>query len=199
MRRVIKLALKAKGNTSPNPLVGAIIVKDGQIVGQGFHHQAGGPHAEINALKAAGDRARGGEIYLNLEPCSHTGRTSPCVEALIHSQIKKVFVGMVDPNPLVQGKGIKKLQEAGIEVKVGILEEECRKLNEIFIKYITTRRPFVILKIAASLDGKIATVTGDSRWITNEKSRDHVHRLRSEVDAVLVGTGTVEKDDPQLT
>lgn len=199
MRRAIKLALKAKGKTSPNPLVGAIIVKDGKIVGEGFHLRAGEPHAEINALKVAGDKAKGGEIYLNLEPCSHTGRTPPCVEALIQSQIKKVFVGMVDPNPLVQGKGIKILQEAGIEVKVGILEAECRKLNEIFIKYITTRKPFVILKVAASLDGRIATDTGDSKWITNEKSRKYVHRLRSEVDAVLVGIGTVEKDNPQLT
>ncbi len=199
MRRVIKLALRAKGKTSPNPLVGAIVVKDGQIVGEGFHRRAGEPHAEINALKAAGDKAKGGEIYLNLEPCSHTGRTPPCVEALIQSQIKKVFIGMVDPNPLVKGRGIKKLEEAGIEVKTGILEEQCRKLNEVFIKYITTRRPFVILKVAASLDGKIATATGDSRWITNEKSREYVHRLRSEVDAVLVGIGTVEKDDPRLT
>ena len=199
MRLALKLALKAKGQTSPNPLVGALIVKNDKIIGQGFHLRAGTPHAEIHALKNAGVQANGAELYLNLEPCSHYGRTPPCVDAIIQSKIKKVFVGMVDPNPLVQGKGIKKLREAGIEVFTRILENECRKANEVFIKYISTRRPFVILKTAASLDGRIAAESGDSKWITNEKSREYVHRLRSEVDAVLVGIGTVKKDDPQLT
>jgi len=195
----IKLALKAQGYTSPNPLVGALIVKNGKIMGQGFHHRAGTPHAEINALKKAGDQAQGAELYLNLEPCSHFGRTPPCVDAIIRKKIKKVFVGMVDPNPLIRGKGIKKLKEAGIEVTTGILEKECNKLNEVFIKYITTKRPFVILKVATSLDGRIAAESGDSQWITNEKSREYVHQLRSAVDAVLVGIGTVKKDDPLLT
>lgn len=195
----IKLALKAQGQTSPNPLVGALIVKNGTIVGRGFHRRAGTPHAEINALKEAGNKAHGAELYLNLEPCSHFGRTPPCVDAIIQRKIMKVFVGMVDPNPLVRGTGIKRLKEAGIEVATGILEKECRKLNEVFIKHITTKRPFVILKAAASLDGRIAAETGDSQWITNEKSREYVHRLRSAVDAVLVGIGTVKKDDPLLT
>jgi diaminohydroxyphosphoribosylaminopyrimidine deaminase / 5-amino-6-(5-phosphoribosylamino)uracil reductase len=195
----IKLALKAQGQTSPNPLVGALIVKNGAIVGRGFHRRAGTPHAEINALREAGKQAQGAELYLNLEPCSHFGRTPPCVDAIIQGKIMKVFVGMVDPNPLVRGKGIRKLKEAGIEVTAGILEKECRKLNEVFIKYITTKRPFVILKTAASLDGRIAAESGDSQWITNEKSRKYVHQLRSAVDAVLVGIGTVKKDDPQLT
>jgi len=195
----IKLALKAQGQTSPNPLVGALIVKNGAIVGRGFHCQAGTPHAEINALTEAGNKAQGAELYLNLEPCSHFGRTPPCVDAIIQKKIMKVFVGMKDPNPLVRGKGIKRLKEAGIEVATGILGKECRKLNEVFIKYITTKRPFVILKAAASLDGRVAAETGDSQWITNEKSREYVHRLRSAVDAVLVGIGTVKKDDPQLT
>ncbi|HJX30500.1 MAG TPA: bifunctional diaminohydroxyphosphoribosylaminopyrimidine deaminase/5-amino-6-(5-phosphoribosylamino)uracil reductase RibD, partial [Thermodesulfobacteriota bacterium] len=195
----IKLASKAQGQTSPNPLVGALIVKSGKIVGQGFHRRSGTPHAEINALKKSGDQAQGAELYLNLEPCSHFGRTPPCVDAIIQKKIMKVFMGMVDPNPLVRGKGIRRLKEAGIEVATGILEKECRKLNEVFIKYITTKRPFVILKTAASLDGRIAAETGDSQWITNEKSREYVHQLRSAVDAVLVGIGTVKKDDPQLT
>lgn len=199
MRLALKLALRAKGQTSPNPLVGALIVKNGKIVGQGFHLRAGTPHAEIHALKNAGAQAKGAELYLNLEPCSHYGRTPPCVDAIIQSKIKKVFVGMVDSNPLVQGKGIKKLREAGIEVFTRILEKECRKVNEVFIKYISTGRPFVILKTAASLDGRIAAESGDSKWITNEKSREYVHRLRSEVDAVMVGIGTVKKDDPHLT
>lgn len=195
----LKLASKAMGQTSPNPLVGAVIVKNGKIIGQGFHLHAGTLHAEINALHEAGRNAAGADLYLNLEPCSHYGRTPPCVDAIIERKIKKVIVGMMDPNPLVNGRGIKKLKRAGVEVTTGILEEECRKLNEVFIKYITTRCPFVILKVAASLDGRIASESGDSKWITNEKSREYVHKLRSEVDAVLVGIGTVQKDDPMLT
>ena len=199
LRLALKLASRARGKTSPNPLVGAVIVKNGQIIGKGYHQRAGEPHAEIIALAEAGEKAVGADLYLNLEPCSHYGRTPPCVEAIIKSKIKRVFIGMQDPNPLVNGKGIQKLKEAGIWVKTGILEEECRRLNEIFIKYITTRCPFVILKAAASLDGRIAAVSGDSKWITNKKSRHYVHRLRNQVDAVLVGIGTVQKDDPQLT
>ncbi|MFH0812619.1 MAG: bifunctional diaminohydroxyphosphoribosylaminopyrimidine deaminase/5-amino-6-(5-phosphoribosylamino)uracil reductase RibD [Pseudomonadota bacterium] len=199
MRMAIKLASRAVGQTSPNPLVGAVIVKDGHIVGKGYHRRAGEPHAEINALAEAGNQAMGAELYVTLEPCSHYGRTPPCVDAIIQRNIKKVFVGMLDPNPLVNGKGIHKLREADIWVTTGILEEACQELNEIFIKYITTKRPFVILKAAASLDGRIAAVGGDSKWITNEKSREYVHCLRNQVDAVLVGIGTVLKDDPQLT
>ena len=199
MRLALKLALRAKGRTSPNPLVGAIIVKNGKILGQGFHRQAGSPHAEIIALEKAGPQAKGADLYLNLEPCSHFGRTPPCVDAVIAAKIKRVFTGMRDPNPLVKGKGLKKLKAAGIEVMTGILEDECRKVNEIFIKYITTKQPFVILKTAASLDGRIGAETGDSKWITNDKSREYVHRLRDEVDAILVGIGTVQRDDPRLT
>ena len=199
MRLALKLALRAKGRTSPNPLVGAIIVKNGKILGQGFHRQAGSPHAEIIALEKAGPQAKGADLYLNLEPCSHFGRTPPCVDAVIAAKIKRVFTGMRDPNPLVKGKGLKKLKAAGIEVMTGILEDECRKVNEIFIKYITTKQPFVILKTAASLDGTIGAETGDSKWITNDKSREYVHRLRDEVDAILVGIGTVQRDDPRLT
>ncbi|MBW1678675.1 MAG: bifunctional diaminohydroxyphosphoribosylaminopyrimidine deaminase/5-amino-6-(5-phosphoribosylamino)uracil reductase RibD [Deltaproteobacteria bacterium] len=199
VRLTIKLASRAVGRTSPNPLVGAVIVKNGQIVGQGYHRRVGAPHAEINALAEAGNKAIGADLYLNLEPCSHYGRTPPCVDAIIQGKIKRVFVGMQDPNPLVNGKGIKKLREAGILVKTGILEEKCRKLNEVFIKYITTGRPFVILKAAVTLDGRIAAVGGNSKWITNEKSRQYVHRLRNQVDGVLVGIRTIQKDDPMLT
>jgi len=199
MRLAIRLAARAVGNTSPNPLVGAVIVRNGKIVGQGYHHHVGGPHAERNALKNAGNKARGADLYLNLEPCIHYGRTPPCVDAVLESGIKRVFVGMTDPNPLVNGKGVQKLREGGVEVKTRILEEECRKLNEAFVKHITTHSPFVIVKAAASLDGRIASETGDSKWITNEKSRQYVHKLRNKVDAVIVGIGTIEKDDPMLT
>ena len=193
------MASRALGRTSPNPLVGAIIVRNGRIVGKGYHRGAGTPHAEIHALTEAGRKANGADLYINLEPCCHHGRTPPCVDAIIQAGIKRAFVGIQDPNPLVRGKGIKRLREAGVWVKTGILEEACRKVNEVFIKYITTKRPFVILKAAASLDGKIAAVGGNAKWITNEKSRQYVHRLRDRVDAVLVGIGTVAKDDPMLT
>lgn len=199
MRMVLKLAVRAKGKTSPNPLVGAVIVKSDRIIGKGYHRRAGKPHAEINALDMAGRRAKGATLYLNLEPCAHFGRTPPCTKRIISSGIKEVVVAMIDPNPLNCGRGIKELRKAGIEVKVGVLEKEAKKINEAYIKYITTKWPFVILKTAMSLDGKIATKTGDSKWITNESSRRYVHRLRSEVDAVLVGIETVLKDDPRLT
>ncbi len=199
MRLALRLAIKAKGRTSPNPLVGAVIVKDDIIIGEGYHKKAGEPHAEINALNMVDKKAKGATLYLSLEPCAHFGRTSPCTKRIISSGIKEVAIAMIDPNPLNCGKGIKELRKVGIEVKVGVLEKEAKKINEAYIEYITTKRPFVILKTAMSLDGKIATKTGDSRWITNELSRKYVHKLRSEVDAILVGIETVLKDDPLLT
>jgi len=199
IRLALKLAITAKGKTSPNPLVGAVIVKNSRIIGKGYHKKAGEPHAEINALNMAGGRARGATLYLNLEPCAHFGRTPPCTKRIISSGIKKVVAAMIDPNPLNCGQGVKGLRKAGIKVKVGVLEEDAKKINEAYTKYITTKRPFVILKTAMSLDGKIATKTGDSKWITNKPSRKYVHKLRSEVDAILVGIETVLRDDPRLT
>lgn len=199
MRLAIRLARKARGKTSPNPLVGAVVVKEGEIVGKGFHQKAGEPHAEVNALNDAGEKARGGELYVNLEPCNHYGKTPPCTGMIIDSGIKRVFVGMVDPNEVVAGRGIRCLRDNGIHAKTGILKEECQRLNEVYIKYITEKRPFVIVKSAASLDGKIATRIGDTRWITNERSMGFVHKLRNEVDGILVGIGTIMADDPRLT
>ncbi len=199
MRRALRLAARAKGRTSPNPMVGAVVVKGGRVVGEGYHARAGEPHAEIVALDIAGERAGGSTLYLNLEPCSHQGRTPPCAPVVVQSGVKKVVIGMMDPNPRVKGEGIRILQEAGIEVRLGVMEEECRRLNEAFCKHITTGLPFVILKAAATLDGKIATRKGVSKWISSEASRRLVHRLRNEVDGVVVGIGTVLKDDPLLT
>jgi diaminohydroxyphosphoribosylaminopyrimidine deaminase/5-amino-6-(5-phosphoribosylamino)uracil reductase len=199
MHTAIRLAKRGAGAVSPNPLVGAVLVKGSRIIGTGYHHFFGGPHAEIYAVNNAGRDARGADLYINLEPCCHHGKTPPCTDTLIEAGIRRAFIGMKDPNPLVSGKGIQRLSAAGISVEMGILENECKKLNESFIKYITCKSPFVILKTAATLDGKIATHTGDSQWITGETSRKFVHRLRSEVDAVLVGIGTVLSDDPLLT
>ncbi len=199
MRMALSLALKGAGRTSPNPMVGAVLVRGRRIIATGYHRRAGSDHGEIIALKRAGDRARGATLYLNLEPCDHQGRTPPCTLSLIRAGVKKVVVGMVDPNPLVSGRGIRRLRQAGIQLRVGLLQEECRKLNEAFSKYITRRVPFVILKLAASLDGKIATSTGDSRWITGPEARRYVHELRNQVDAVLVGVGTVIADNPRFT
>lgn len=199
IKRALRLAAKGLGKTSPNPMVGAVIVKNGTIVGEGYHKKAGEAHGEINALAAAGCAAKGADLYINLEPCSHFGRTPPCVEAVIKAGIKRVFIAMEDPNPQVAGQGIKRLEESGIEVRVGILEKEARRLNEVFIKYITQGVPFVTLKAATTLDGHIATKTGTSKWITGEKSRHHVHLMRSRADAILVGIRTVKKDDPSLT
>jgi len=199
MRLALRLALKGAGRTSPNPMVGAVLLRGGKIIATGYHQKAGGDHAEIVALKKAGAKARGATLYLNLEPCDHHGRTPPCTLSLIRSGISRVVVGMVDPNPLVSGRGIRRLRRAGIRVDVGLLDEECRRLNEAFVKYITRHIPFVILKLAASLDGKIATSSGDSKWITETAARNCVHRLRNQVDAVIVGIGTVLADDPQLT
>jgi diaminohydroxyphosphoribosylaminopyrimidine deaminase / 5-amino-6-(5-phosphoribosylamino)uracil reductase len=198
MNLAMQMALKAKGKTSPNPLVGAIIVKNGKIIGQGYHHKAGGPHAEILALSQAGKRAKGATLYVTLEPCSHYGRTPPCVDAVLKSGIKEVVVGMKDPNPVNNGKSIKILKNHRIKVKVGILEKELRKLNEPFIKYITQQLPFVTIKVGQSLDGKIATKTYDAKWITGRRTRDFARGLRKFHDAILVGISTVLKDNPSL-
>lgn len=200
MQRALRLARKGRGKTSPNPMVGAVVVKNGAVVGEGFHPGPGAPHAEAIALSKAGKRAKGATLYTNLEPCCHTEkRTPPCTEAILESGIRRVVAAMTDPNPLVAGRGFGLLRKAGVEVMEGVLREEAERLNEIFIKYITTQKPFVILKVATTLDGRIATATGSSRWITGEAARWEVHRLRSEVDAVLVGIGTVLADDPMLT
>jgi diaminohydroxyphosphoribosylaminopyrimidine deaminase/5-amino-6-(5-phosphoribosylamino)uracil reductase len=199
MRIALAQARRGMGRVSPNPMVGAVVVKRGWIVGMGYHHRAGTPHAEVHALAQAGEKARNADLYVNLEPCSHFGRTPPCADAIIASRIRKVVIGMVDPNPLVAGRGMARLARAGIEIISGVLEEECRALNQAYIKYITRGVPFVILKVASSLDGKIATASGDSRGLTSPPSVRAVHRLRDRVDAILVGIGTVEADDPLLT
>ena len=199
MRRVLRLAEKGKGRTSPNPMVGAVLVRNGRVIGEGYHAKAGTDHAEIIALRRAGEKAKGATLYLNLEPCTHYGKTPPCVPAVIEAKVKRVVIGMKDPNPLVRGGGFESLKRAGLNVEVGILEEECRRLNEAFCKYILEKEPFVILKVAATLDGKIATREGDSKWISGEASRHFVHRMRDQVDGVVVGIGTVLKDDPKLT
>jgi diaminohydroxyphosphoribosylaminopyrimidine deaminase/5-amino-6-(5-phosphoribosylamino)uracil reductase len=180
-------------------MVGAVVVKQGRIIGEGFHHKAGEPHAEVFALRQCGESARGATIYVNLEPCCHYGRTPPCTEALISAGVKEVHAAMLDPNPRVSGQGLACLEKAGIRTVVGEHEAEARNLNEVFINWITTGLPFVIAKFAMSLDGKIATHTGDSRWITGELAREYVHRLRNQVDAILIGVSTVIADDPRLT
>lgn len=199
MRMALDLAERARGRTSPNPLVGAVIVRDGEIVGQGYHQKAGTPHAEVHALRAAGEQARGAALYVTLEPCSHFGRTPPCSEAVIGAGIKEVYVAMQDPNPLVAGRGIKQMQEAGLAVYSGLLENEAHRMNETFIKYITSKIPFVLLKSAMTADGKIASSAGHSRWVTGETARERVHRLRDGYDAILVGVNTVLADNPSLT
>jgi diaminohydroxyphosphoribosylaminopyrimidine deaminase/5-amino-6-(5-phosphoribosylamino)uracil reductase len=198
MRLALRLAKRGRGETSPNPMVGALVVKGKTIIGRGYHHRAGESHAEVLALRQAGTSAQRATLYLNLEPCDHKGKTPPCTQAIIKSGIRRVVAGMKDPNPLVAGRGIKRLRKAGIRVDVGILGKECQELNAPFCKFITTRKPFVTLKIAASLDGKVATRRGDSRWITSEVSRNYVHHLRQNADAVMVGIGTVLEDDPLL-
>lgn len=199
MRRAIELAKNAVGRTSPNPLVGAVIVNHGRIVAEGWHRRAGTPHAEVHALNMAGELANGATMYVSLEPCAHYGRTGPCAKALAAAGIRRVVVAMQDPNPQVAGKGIAILQAAGIQVTVGVLEKEARELNEVFLKWITTKMPFVALKTAMTLDGKIATAAGQSQWITNEESRYETHRLRDIYDGILVGINTVLADDPSLT
>ena len=199
MKMALGLAKNGEGFTSPNPMVGAIIVKEGKVVGKGYHHVAGKAHAEVNAIDDAGALAQGATLYVTLEPCNHTGRTPPCTEKILTAGIKRVVVAMRDPNPDVKGGGIDYLKHRGISIKTGVCEEQAERLNEIFIKYVKTNRPFTIIKCAATLDGRIATRTGDSRWVTGEESRKFVHRLRHAVDAIMVGINTIEKDDPSLT
>lgn len=199
MQRCIQLARRAIGKTSPNPLVGSVVVKDQQIVGEGFHPGAGQPHAEIFALREARSKAKDATVYVNLEPCNHHGRTPPCSEALIAAGVAKVVVGHIDPDPRVSGGGIARLRSAGIEVVVGMEETACRQLNEAFIHRTLYKRPFGILKYAMTLDGKIATTVGHSAWITTKESRHRVHQLRTACDAVIIGGSTVRSDNPLLT
>jgi len=199
MRQAIRLAKMAEGRTSPNPLVGAVVVRDGVIVGRGHHKKAGTPHAEVHALNEAGTAARGATLYVTLEPCNHTGRTPPCTETVLAAGVKRVVVGMTDPNPHVHGSGAKFLRDHGVLVEEGLLEEECRAINRPFIKHVTTGIPWVILKAAVSIDGKLATCSGKSCWITGPEARVVVHRLRNRVDAIMVGSGTAQADDPSLT
>jgi len=198
MRMALKLAEKGSEKTSPNPMVGAVIVKNGKIIGSGYHRQAGDRHAEVIALQQSGKNNRSATLYVNLEPCCHFGQTPPCTEEIIKSGIKRVVCAMVDPNPKVNGKGIEILKKNKIKVEVGLLEEDAKKLNEVYMKYISTGLPFVILKWASTLDGKIATLDGDSKWISNEQSRKFAHKLRSQADAVLVGVETIIQDNPKL-
>ncbi|MEA5540620.1 bifunctional diaminohydroxyphosphoribosylaminopyrimidine deaminase/5-amino-6-(5-phosphoribosylamino)uracil reductase RibD [Limnoraphis robusta Tam1] len=199
MLRCLELAHRALGKTAPNPLVGCVIVQDNMIVGEGFHPGAGQPHAEVFALRDAGERAVGATVYVNLEPCNHYGRTPPCTEALIQAKVAKVVVGMIDPNPLVAGQGIERLKQAGIEVIVGVEQDACQLLNEGFVHRILHHQPLGILKYAMTLDGKIATTTGHSAWITSPTARQQVHQLRVACDAVIVGGNTVRRDNPHLT
>lgn len=199
MQLALDLAASAKGKTNPNPLVGAVIVKDGSIVGTGLHRKAGEPHAEVHAFRMAGEHAKDATLYVTLEPCSHFGKTPPCANLVKESGVKRVVLAMQDPNPSVAGRGIQLLRDAGIDVEVGILEAQARRLNERFIHNMLTSRPFVISKFAMTLDGKIATYSGHSQWITGEEARRNVHELRDEVEAILVGVGTVLKDNPALT
>jgi diaminohydroxyphosphoribosylaminopyrimidine deaminase/5-amino-6-(5-phosphoribosylamino)uracil reductase len=198
MKQALRLAKKGLGSTSPNPLVGALVVKNGRILGSGYHKKPGAPHAEIEALSKAGDRAKGATLYVNLEPCNHYGRTPPCTKAILESGVSKVVVGMADPNPHVTGGGCAYLSSHGVEVTCEVLQNECIRLNEFYVTYVTQGKPFVIVKEALTLDGWIATQTGNSKWITGEKSRRFVHSLRRQVDAILVGVDTVIADNPLL-
>jgi diaminohydroxyphosphoribosylaminopyrimidine deaminase/5-amino-6-(5-phosphoribosylamino)uracil reductase len=199
MRRALALARRGQGQTGHYPMVGAVVVKNGRVVGEGWFRRPGEPHAEVHALQQAGRAARGATLILNLEPCSHFGRTPPCADAVIAAGVRRVVAGMTDPNPLVAGAGFRKLEAAGIEVVADALEAECREFNRVFVKFIVHRVPYVLLKAAATLDGKIAAASGDSRWVTGEAARQEVHRLRGRCQAVMVGAGTVRKDDCRLT
>lgn len=199
MQLALDLASSARGNTNPNPMVGAVIVNNGVIVGTGLHRKAGEPHAEVHAFRMAGEHAKGATLYVTLEPCSHYGKTPPCANLVKESGVKRVVVAMKDPNPSVAGRGIQLLRDAGIEVEVGVLESEAYTLNERFIHNMLTERPFVVAKYAMTADGKIATSTGDSRWITADDAREDVHLYRHEMDGILVGIGTVLADNPSLT
>jgi diaminohydroxyphosphoribosylaminopyrimidine deaminase/5-amino-6-(5-phosphoribosylamino)uracil reductase len=200
MKQALRLARRGLGKTSPNPMVGAVIVKNSKVIGQGYHERFGGPHAEINAINNTKGNINGATLYITLEPCCHQGKkTPPCLDTLLKYKWEKVVIGTIDPNPKVNGRSIEILKQKGIETKAGVLREECQSLNEVYFKYIQTGIPFVTLKYAQTMDGRIATITGDSRWISSEPSLKWAHRLRSLHDAVLVGVGTVLKDDPQLT
>jgi diaminohydroxyphosphoribosylaminopyrimidine deaminase/5-amino-6-(5-phosphoribosylamino)uracil reductase len=199
MRRALALAEQGRGLTSPNPMVGAVVVRDGAAVGEGFHARAGGGHAEVVALSAAGERARGATLYVTLEPCTHHGRTPPCAPAVVAAGVRSVVVAIADPNPFVSGGGVDVLRAAGLEVRTGVLADAARAQNRVFLTALQERRPHVTLKAAMTLDGKIADVHGGSRWITGEEARAEAHRLRSEADAIVVGHRTVEADDPALT
>jgi len=199
MKRVLTLAKRGKAWVAPNPMVGAVLVKDGEVVGEGYHRRFGGPHAEINALREAGAKAKGATLYVNLEPCSHYGKTPPCVDALLEAGVSRVVASMQDPNPKVNGAGFEKLRAAGVKVEVGLLETEARELNQQYMKKAATGWSWVTLKIAQSLDGRIASVTGHSQWISGKQSLRYAHLLRASHDAVLVGSGTVHADNPLLT
>jgi len=199
MALALRLARRRLGRTSPNPVVGAVIVKGGRVVGEGYHRAAGEPHAEVEAIRSAGSEARGSELFVTLEPCNHHGRTPPCTGAILEAGISKVWYGMDDPNPGVRGGGAKTLREAGVDVVGHVLEKRCRRANEVYVTNVTLRRPFVFLKLAMSLDGRIATRTGHSQWITSEASREKVHRLRDKVSAIMVGIQTILTDNPYLT
>ncbi|PIE70490.1 MAG: riboflavin biosynthesis protein RibD [Deltaproteobacteria bacterium] len=198
MEMALSLAERGRGFTSPNPMVGAVVVKAGEVIGRGWHQRAGGPHAEVYAIDDAGSAARGADIYVTLEPCNHTGRTPPCTEKIINAGICRVVMAMRDPNPVAAG-GLERLEAAGIAVVSGVCEEKARTLNESFVKYTQTKKPFVIVKCASTLDGRIATRTGDSKWITGPSARRYVHEIRHYADGILVGAGTVMADDPSLT
>lgn len=202
MEMALELALLGKGMVSPNPVVGAVIVKENKVIGKGYHERYGYEHAEVNAFKDAeinGADVEGATMYVTLEPCSHYGKTPPCADKIIEKKIGRVVVGSLDPNPVVAGRGIKKLQDAGIEVQTLVLDDKCKKINEVFMKYIVKKEPFVIMKAAMSLDGKISTYKGESKWITCETSRENVHKLRGNISAIMVGVETVIMDDPELT
>ncbi len=199
MERALELAKRGIGKVNPNPLVGAVIVRDGEIIGEGYHECYGEAHAERNAVKNATKSVEGSTIYVTLEPCAHYGKTPPCVDLIIEKKFKKVVIGMLDPNELVSGKSVEKLKEHGIEVLVGIKEKECKEMNEIFMKYITSKIPFVILKSGMSIDGKIATYSGESKWITSKESREDSQHLRNRIHSIMVGVNTVIEDNPELT
>ena len=199
MNMALDFAAKGEGSASPNPMVGAVVVKDGLVVGSGYHKIAGGPHAEVNALDDAGSLAKGATLYVTLEPCNHTGRTPPCTRKILEFGVGRVVAAMKDPNQNVAGEGAEFLEQNGVPVTTGVCEVQAKKLNEAFIKYVRTGRPFVIAKCAATLDGRIATRTGDSRWVTGESARQFVHQLRHKVDAIMVGINTIRNDDPSLT
>lgn len=199
MARALQLALRGAGHTRPNPMVGAVLVKDGRIIGEGWHKQYGGPHAEVNAFASATEDPEGATLYVSLEPCSHYGKTPPCADLIIRKKVARVVAALEDPNPLVSGRGFRKLRANGIRVTVGVLAEEARHINDVFLTYATRKRPFVLYKAAMSLDGKIACHTGASQWINSEKSREEVQRLRGILSGIMVGAGTVIADNPRLT